>query len=129
MKYQNILKSIAEISENGEIFRQIPYAPDYFISNLGRVFGTTYCKILKPEHKNYSRVFIKTIQGVYKHFQLHRIVAELFCLKAEGQTIVHHINKDSADNRAVNLVWVTFSQHMTIHRNFRKNSIDERKAV
>ncbi len=103
------------------MFKQIPYAPKYYVSNYGRVYSVAHNKILSPEQRLYHRVFIKTLDG-YKHFQVHRLVAEMFCIRTEGQDFVHHIDRDIANNKAENLVWVTSIQHYLIHRGIEKTA-------
>lgn len=114
-----ILTALNEIKLEGEEFVQIPYAPDYYVSSLGRIFTRFRMRILNPDAEKYSRIFIKTITG-YKHFQVHRIVAEMFCPRWAGQTVVHHVNKNKYDNRACNLVWCTTAYHKYIHQNRTK---------
>ena len=116
--YKSLLKNKKQKINllDNEVFRPLPFAPCYQVSNMGRIIGI-YGKLLSPENKgDYERVFIKTIDGIYKHFQLHRLIAEMFCYGADISKEVHHINRNSHDNRAVNLVWCTSKQHDIIHR-------------
>ena len=45
----------------------------------------------------------------YNHY-IHRIIAEAFCKKEEGQTIVRHIDKLKTNNISSNLEWITQEQ-------------------
>lgn len=45
--------------------------------------------------------------GKYKHYRVHRLVAEAFCEKPGNAECVNHKNANKLDNRAENLEWVT----------------------
>lgn len=60
--------------------------------------------------------------GVLSNSKLvHRLVAEVFCDNPEPElkTVVHHINCNSLDNRAENLIWLTPQEHTQIHNQIR----------
>lgn len=54
-------------------------------------------------------------KGVKKFTHIHVLVAEMFVPNSEGKSIVHHIDGDARNNNPSNLMWVTASQHRTIH--------------
>lgn len=46
--------------------------------------------------------------GKSKHqLSVHRLVAEAFCDRKDGQNEVNHLNEDKQENRASNLAWCT----------------------
>ena len=45
--------------------------------------------------------------------------------RPEAATDVHHINHDRADNRAVNLLWLTTAEHMAQHPETGKQAMPE----
>lgn len=81
----------------------------YEVSDLGRVKGLRKNTILRglPRRHGYLAVFLYKTDEPRRHESIHRLVAEAFCEKADGQTEVNHINEDKTDNRACNLEWVT----------------------
>ena len=104
-----------------EIWKPVKdYEGLYEVSNLGRVNSlfTRKGKIMKPklEKDGYLRIgFWK--EGKQKYYNVHRLVAESFCLEKEGyQNQINHINKIKSDNRLDNLEWVT--RHQNIQHGF-----------
>lgn len=112
-------------AQDGEVFRAIPEAPGYYVSNYGNVYSDKRHKILDPEitHHRYERVGLR-IDGETQRYYVHRLVAAAFCPRDEGQKWTHHINGDHFDNRSANLTWTTRPQHNIIHYN-----IDSAKAA
>ena len=51
--------------------------------------------------------------------QVAHIIAENYCERPQGTTIVHHLDANPANNAANNLMWVTVEQHKQIHANMR----------
>lgn len=71
-------------------------------------------RILKAwDSRGYKHVNLHK-DGVSKQVQVHRIVASAFVANTDNKPQVNHINGDKADNRAVNLEWVTQKEN-TIH--------------
>ena len=56
------------------------------------------------DHRGYKMVALCK-NGVMKHYQVHRLVAEAFLEKPEGKDFVDHINTIKDDNRVENLCW------------------------
>lgn len=101
----------------------------YEVSNLGRVRSldkTVYCKngrfkrmkgkILSPSKHTSAYLIIRLCYGgrEYKHYYLHRLIAEHFCHNDDpkNKTQVNHINGKHKDNRACNLEWCTPSENI-----------------
>jgi hypothetical protein len=91
----------------------IEEAPDFLVSNLGRVMNRTMGKIIKPyiSSDGYPEVNL-VVNGEDRsviRFQrsVHRLVANAFVNgKSEG-LVVKHIDGDNTNNRSENLKWVT----------------------
>lgn len=84
----------------------------YAISNMGRL--ASYQKspakdgrLLNGSGIEGYRVLRMKVNGNYKAFLFHRMVAEAFCKKANGADLVIHKNFNKQDNRASNLSWAT----------------------
>ena len=99
--------------ENRETWKDIKgYEGLYQISNLGRVWSIKSQKCLKPQIKcEYENVNLYSKNGKMKTERVHRLVALMFCNKAEGCTVVNHIDGNKRNNRAENLEWVTVSEN------------------
>jgi hypothetical protein len=117
-----------------EIWKDVVgYEGSYQVSNLGRVKSVDrtvtvfrgkdvypykiHGRILKPTVQNhgYLGVWLYGNGGVSgrngRVFGIHRIVAEAFCKKKDGDCEVNHINEDKTDNRACNLEWCTHQEN------------------
>lgn len=92
---------------------------NYFVSNYGRVYSCRYKRVMHQELKgNYYRInFVK--KDKTKHIKTHRLTAMLFVPNPDNKPIVHHIDGNSLNNNADNLMWVTVEEHWEIHRKMR----------
>ena len=108
---------------NKEEWRLIPDYPNYMISNLGRVKSLNYnhtgkpgllCKGLNYENRKHVQLWKN---GVKTQISIHVLVAKAFVYNDDpvNKTQVHHINGDIFDNRAENLIWITFQEHQDLH--------------
>lgn len=97
----------------GEVWAIIPDTQSkYEVSNFGRV--RSYCqnskdgKILKPSLiGGFEVVSLKCNEGA-KHFLVHKLVAELFVEKIEGdESVVIHLDWNKRNNHFTNLMWHT----------------------
>lgn len=89
------------------------YESLYSVSNLGRVVGKKYNRLLKTKEtpQGYLQVVLSKY-GKPKCFRVHRLVATAFCEKAEGKDVVNHIDNNPSNNRADNLEWVTQKENV-----------------
>jgi len=86
----------------------------YQVSSLGRVkrirqgCGTRVGRILIPERhwKGYRRVTLSR-HSKTQTFRVHRLVLNAFTGKPKRKAQCDHLNNNKADNRLVNLEWVT----------------------
>ncbi|OXS79212.1 NUMOD4 domain-containing protein [Domibacillus enclensis] len=98
-----------------EQWKVLKYNPNYVVSNLGRVRNNKSGRILsnRPDNKGYCRISIN-VDGKYKDFKIHRLVAENFILndKPHEKTEINHIDGVKSNNSFLNLEWITPSQNM-----------------
>lgn len=111
---------------DGEVWKVCKDYPNYIISNYARVFSLYQQRLLKPypaPYKNrsdYLYVKLTKQKGDKFGLKLHRLVAELFVDNPENKKYVHHIDGNSLNNKADNLVWVTRPEHMELHKELNK---------
>lgn len=94
----------------------------YYVSSLGRVYNVNTKRFLKGTYKSneYHKVQL-TINGKPTSFQVHRLVALIFCPNPNEYKIVDHINRNKWDNRVENLRWVTAKQNAANVKRAKKN--------
>lgn len=103
-------------------FRVYPgYA--YAFSADGKVVNLRTGKERKPQLNSKSGypMIIMMSDGRYKGFYVHRCVAELFVPNPNNYNFVTHINGDRADNRAVNLAWISDEEFKASFKKKKKN--------
>ena len=101
------------MSENIEIWKPVVgYEELYEVSNLGRVrsldrfvnrrngsFGLKKGKTLKPHINRLGYKMIGlSMDRKYKHYMVHRLVAQAFIPNTENKPCIDHINTDKTDN-------------------------------
>lgn len=94
-----------------EVFRR--FNDRLEVSDLGNVKKDG--KVIKPGHgENYDYVCCGS-----KQYRVHIMVAEMFpeiCGEKKKWYHAHHINRNQRDNRAVNLTWLSRSEHKRVHQ-------------
>lgn len=108
-----------------EVYKEIPFAKNYLVSNFGNVKSKRYNKPLKGfiNNSGYKRVQIGSSKN--KHF-IHRLVAEAFLEKKIDKDFVNHKDGNKLNNLVENLEWVTRSEN-DIHA-FRNDLRKARKG-
>lgn len=109
-----------------EEWRDIPSHPNYQASKDGRVRGKRRVIARKngipqtvPERiykgcvtKHGYRVACIKVNGKDTRIFFHRLVAEAFCEKPEGKTIVNHKDGNKLNNSADNLEWCDYRHNL-----------------
>lgn len=93
----------------------VGYEDAYEVSNLGRIrraiggTATHAGKVLSwsgTAGQRYTQVGL-CHNGTVAHVKIHKLVAEAFCDRGDGQTEINHKDGDRKNNRADNLEWCT----------------------
>lgn len=97
---------------------------DYMVSDIGTVYSKRSNKLLSPrEDRGHLRVRL-SLDGKVIERHIHRLVAEAFIEKpSDEHTDVHHINRCKTDNHVENLMWMTHSEHSSLHAENTKAKI------
>lgn len=104
---------------------------DYSVSDEGQVRNDKTGNILKGTYRSceYHKVQL-TIEGKYKTFLVHRLIAETFIPNPNNLPVVHHIDGNPINNRVENLQWVTIQENnQTENRQFKESTTRRRKIV
>lgn len=114
---------------NNEIWKDIKgYEGLYQVSNMGNIRSSDRIVHVKHSHREYDELrkgkIVKGLprrhgylavflykDGKRRHESIHRLVAEAFCARREGDTDVNHKNEIKTDNRASNLEWCTHKEN------------------
>lgn len=130
LKFDELRKSESETT-----WRSLAEYPYYCFGSNGTVFSLWIGRLLKQEKakansKYYYRVALKNIDGNYKRLKVHRVVAKAFWGIDINKYDVHHLNRNSLDNRLENLYPCTRKKHNRIHSWFKiQDIIDEAIAT
>lgn len=92
-----------------ELWKELPYNPNYMISSYGRVWSTKSQKFLKPKRMDRTGHVGISIRngGRVRYFYLHRLMAELFIPNPDNLPIVRHLDDIPNHNVIDNLAWGT----------------------
>jgi len=98
------------MDELKEMWLPIAEAPDYYISNHGRVLSSKFgrprfLKLYKKETGYF--IFRASINGKQKSMYVHKLVAAYFIPNPDNLPQVDHIDRNSTNNVVTNLRWVT----------------------
>jgi hypothetical protein len=92
-----------------EMYRTIPFAPNYEVSVLGNVKNKFTQKILKPQMSTtlYHTLRIKHINGKMVNAKIHRLVALVFMGNPDNKRTINHKDGNKLNNKLSNLEWAT----------------------
>lgn len=95
------------------IWETIPFAKDYKINSIGKVFSLKTNKIMKTKIDRYGYEVIGLInnKGRKIHPTIHRLVAICFIPNPDNKPQVNHINGNKLCNDASNLEWVSVGEN------------------
>ena len=107
-----------------EIWKEIIYAPNYEVSNLGNIKNKTTKRVKKLNYERMKKTNTRARVGLSndgkgKNYYLHRIVAQHFLTNINNYNEVNHKDGDVYNNKLDNLEWVSKKQNMD-HANKNK---------
>lgn len=105
--YQDITHDLLD----GEVWREHPRYPGYFISNYGRVRGRSGLLLRQSPSRGYLRVAV-IADGQRKDLRLHQAVLEAFVgPRPAPEMESSHMDGNPLNNRADNLKWCTKAEN------------------
>ena len=134
MKETNIPAGAVPIdsrSNSHEIFDPCRYPSGrYYVTKDGAVYSTWAEDYLKPTLNSGDRFQLTpTFKGKNKTVLVHKLIAYAFCQNGRRLSIVHHINANKKDNRAINLLYVTATEHGELHKLLKTNRAKYRRRI
>ena len=117
------------------MFNKLSGLSNYLIEDTGKIFSLSKKDYINVYENNcgYNFVSLKTDEGKWKSFYVHRLVAEAFLNNPNDYPNVLHLDDNPKNNNKSNLKWGTQSeninlcvQHNRISRNnkYLKNPIE-----
>lgn len=108
------------------------YEGVYRISNYGNVESVArrdalgrqiQSRIMKPQTNKKGYLHVCLMRGKeYKHYLIHRLVADAFIGERPAEYEVNHIDENKKNNRADNLEYVTHTQNVRHGKGIEKRS-------
>ena len=102
----------------GEEWRDIQSMPPYKISSMGRVCnGVTMLEVVPTTESGYQRVTLRLAPTAQKTFRVHRLVAEAFLPRPDGDLemlTVNHIDAVKTNNVPSNLEWLSHEDNIKV---------------
>ena len=114
-----------------EVFKDCPFNHSLQVSQYGRIKNKKTGQILEPiVIKNHYAV--EDPSGKHKTEWVHRLVALTWLkedYKKNEKNIVHHLNRNSFDNKADNLIWVDLEDHLYLHGSQREDNYKDKIKI
>lgn len=105
-----------------EVWKTVEEHPNYYVSNLGRVFSVKLNRILEGHILKRGNYKSKRVELNCKEYLLPRLVAKAFpeiCGEWFNKCEVHHLDFNPLNNRADNLKVCTKEEHDAYHYEIR----------
>lgn len=129
-EYKNSVDNIRLIDRvlPGEQWMPIQDYPNYFCSNLGRVYSHTkkHARLLKPDvgEHSYHRYTLKNNNGKLVRLLAHRLVYSTFNQDEDiADLVINHLDSDRSNNRLDNLESCTQKQNVEYSFIYGNNAV------
>ena len=97
------------------------YEGKYMISDDGQVWSNYKKGFLKPSERSGGYLFVNLCKdGIQKHYNIHRLVAEAFIPNPNDLPIINHKDENKHNNCASNLEWCDYSYNNTYGNRIEK---------
>lgn len=125
--YGRDLRILESLTRDGEQWQFVQHLISdkvgdcFLVSSMGRVFDCDAQKFRKQylddNGDGYLCVSFSQCPKSFKNYKAHRLVALAFVVNPDPEHKIeaHHINGIRTDNRAINLLWVSRSEHRALH--------------
>ena len=94
-----------------EIWKRVEDAPDYEISNMGRLRNSKGRYLKGGRNMGYIRDVLICADGTKRRFYRHRLVASAFIPNPQGKRCVNHIDNNGQNDVVTNLEWCTHQEN------------------
>lgn len=115
---KNVTQEVAKYVDilEGEEFRIVKDFPNYYVSNMARVFSKNRKKLLNIQNSGwgYCHVTLSKGHGEIYHKRLHRLVIAAFVPNNKNYPDVHHKDGNRKNNILSNLEWISTKRNTEI---------------
>ena len=118
--------TIDGFTQDGEQWAFIPEYPKYFVSDAGRVYNGATGKEVTGSYNKHGYHYVELRNDDNKHnkhgkvVRVSHLVAAAFITGFKKGMLIHHINCNNSDDRAINLLPVTLIEHLIIHTLYKR---------
>jgi len=109
------------------MFNKLKELSNYLVEDTGKIFSLSKKNYINVYENNcgYNFVSLKTDEGKWKTFYVHRLVAEAFLNNPNNFPNVLHLDDNPKNNNLSNLKWGTQTENMNLcvqHNRISRNN-------
>ena len=102
----------------------------YSVDEYGSVFDKYKNKYIKHFNNGFGYEYVMlSLNGKYKQYKVHRLVAQAFIPNPENKPFVNHIDCDRSNNYYKNLEWCTQKENINYAQRVNSSFNDRNKKV
>lgn len=102
----------------------------YSVDEYGSVFDKYNKRYLKHFNNGFGYEYVMmSLNGKYKQYKVHRLVAETFIPNPENKPFVNHIDCNRSNNYYKNLEWCTQKENINYAQKINSSFNDRNKKV
>ena len=128
MDFDEVMKPIDFVLSPNNIRDPLKHRPHarYFATSKGNVYNASTDEFMTQSlGKRYFQIGLAGTSSIYVHI----LIALCFCANRLLKSEVHHIDGNRLNNCAINLIWLTHSEHVKAHQLMKTDQKSYRKFI